>query len=69
MDVLHILTRPGCADNGPVVGRAGDGLIIAAGHFRNGILLSAATADAVTALLAGADPAPQWAPFTPGRFS
>lgn len=66
---INVGLRPGCADNGPVVGRAGDGLIIAAGHFRNGILLSAATADAVTALLAGADPAPQWAPFTPGRFS
>jgi glycine oxidase len=66
---INVGLRPGSADNGPIVGRAGDGLIIAAGHFRNGILLSAATADAVTALLAGADPAPQWAPFTPGRFS
>ena len=61
--------RPGSTDNGPIVGRAGDGLIVAAGHFRNGILLSAATADAVTGLLAGRDPAPEWAPFTPGRFS
>jgi glycine oxidase len=61
--------RPGSTDNGPIVGPAADRLIIAAGHFRNGILLSAATADAVTALLDGKDPAPQWAPFTPGRFS
>lgn len=60
--------RPGSTDNGPVVGRAGEDLIIAAGHFRNGILLSAVTADAVTALLDGKDPAPEWAPFTPGRF-
>lgn len=60
--------RPGSTDNGPIVGRAGDRLIIAAGHFRNGILLSAATADAVTALLDGAAPAPEWAPFTPERF-
>ncbi|MCL2583941.1 MAG: glycine oxidase ThiO [Streptosporangiales bacterium] len=60
--------RPGSTDNGPVVGREGEDLIIAAGHFRNGILLSAVTADAVTALLDGKDPAPEWAPFTPGRF-
>ncbi len=44
--------RPGTSDNGPILGpvqaAGGDGsLIIAAGHFRNGILLSAVTADAV----------------------
>ena len=41
---------------------------IAAGHFRNGILLSAITADAVTALLAGKEPHPAWIPFRPSRF-
>jgi glycine oxidase len=61
--------RPGSADNGPVVGAAGDGVIVAAGHYRNGILLSAATADAVAALLRGEEPESQWAPFTPGRLS
>jgi glycine oxidase len=61
--------RPGSTDNGPIVGRAGGGLIVAAGHFRNGILLSAATADAVASLLAGESPAPQWAPFSPERLS
>ena len=62
--------RPGTSDNGPIVGRAGTGaMIIATGHFRNGILLSAVTADAVTALLAGREPHPAWQPFTPGRFS
>jgi glycine oxidase len=60
--------RPGSQDNGPIVGLAAEGLIVAAGHFRNGILLSAATADAVTALLAGKQPADEWAPFTPGRL-
>ena len=64
--------RPGTSDNGPIVGSVGDGagggLVIAAGHYRNGILLSAATADAVTALLHGTDPHPAWRPFTPGRF-
>jgi glycine oxidase len=62
--------RPGTSDNGPILGLAGqDGLIIATGHFRNGILLSAVTADAVTALLGGHPPDAAWAPFTPARFS
>jgi glycine oxidase len=61
--------RPGTQDNGPVVGRLDEGLIVAVGHFRNGILLSAATAEAVAAILAGGEPPSQWAPFSPGRFA
>ncbi len=61
--------RPGTSDNGPVLGTVGDGgLIVAAGHYRNGILLSAVTADAVAALIGGREPHPAWAPFHPGRF-
>jgi len=69
--------RPGTSDNGPILGpvtgtggaAGGDGsLIIAAGHFRNGIMLSAITADAVTAILGGQAPHPAWGPFQPGRF-
>lgn len=65
--------RPGTSDNGPILGLIGTGdgpgqVIIAAGHFRNGILLSAATADAVAALLAGQAPHRAWAPFHPGRL-
>jgi glycine oxidase len=62
--------RPGTPDNGPVVGQAGPaGLLVASGHYRNGILMSPVTADAVTALLSGQQPAPEWAPFTPQRFT
>jgi glycine oxidase len=62
--------RPGTPDNGPAVGESGvPGLLLAAGHYRNGILLSAATADAVLALLAGRSPAAEWAPFAPQRFA
>jgi glycine oxidase len=62
--------RPGSSDNGPVLGPVGDGrLIIAAGHYRNGIMLSAVTADAVAALLDGKDAHAAWAPFRPGRFT
>jgi len=61
--------RPGTPDNGPVVGGAGPvGLWVATGHYRNGILMSAATADAVVACLTGRAPAAEWEPFGPGRF-
>jgi glycine oxidase len=50
--------RPGTPDNLPIVGRgAVEGLVLATGHFRNGILLTPLTADAVAATLAG-DPLP-----------
>ena len=62
--------RPGTPDNGPVVGRCGpDGLVLATGHYRNGILMSPVTADATVALLARQAPAPEWEPFTPQRFT
>ena len=61
--------RPGTPDNGPVVGEAGpDGLLLATGHYRNGILMSPVTADAIAARLAGQAAAPEWEPFAPGRF-
>jgi glycine oxidase len=64
--------RPGTSDNGPILGPAtpaGPAVIIAAGHYRNGVLLSAATADAVTALLDGRQPHQAWSPFYPGRLA
>ena len=61
--------RPGTPDNGPVVGECGpSGLLLATGHYRNGILMSPVTADAAVALLTGQPPAPEWLPFTPVRF-
>lgn len=48
--------RPGTADNLPVLGAVPggpDGLLACFGHGRNGILLTALTADVVAALLAG----------------
>jgi glycine oxidase len=62
--------RPGTPDNGPILGPCGpDGLLLATGHYRNGILLSPVTADATVALLAGRPPAREWEPFTPQRFT
>jgi len=61
--------RPGTPDNGPIVGGCGiDGLLLATGHYRNGILMSPVTADAIVAALTGHRPAAQWEPFTPQRF-
>ena len=46
--------RPGTADNRPIVGPGAlEGLILATGHYRNGILLTPLTADAVADLLVG----------------
>ena len=65
--------RPGTSDNGPILGSvspAGGGqLIVASGHYRNGVLLSAVTADAVAALLADGEPHQAWTPFYPGRLT
>jgi glycine oxidase len=62
--------RPGTPDNGPIVGGCGiDGLLLATGHYRNGILMSPVTAAAIVAAVTGQPPAAQWAPFTPQRFA
>jgi len=70
--------RPGSPDNGPIVGTTGvDGLLLATGHYRNGILLAPLTAEEVLGLLgAGPGPAEHGAPgarsafdsFRPDRF-
>lgn len=61
--------RPGTPDNAPLIGPGAlEGLILATGHYRNGILLAPVTGDAVAAILAGEDPDPVAAPFAPGRF-
>jgi glycine oxidase len=61
--------RPGSPDDAPIVGRgAADGLVIATGHYRNGILLAPLTGEAVASLLAGEE-LEGWEPFAPGRFS
>ena len=47
--------RPGTPDNLPIVGPGAiDGLVLATGHFRNGILLAPLAAQAVADLLADA---------------
>jgi glycine oxidase len=44
--------RPGTPDNGPILGPcAADGLVLATGHFRNGVLLTPVTADVIAGYL------------------
>jgi glycine oxidase len=62
--------RPGTPDNVPIVGRgAVDGLVLATGHFRNGILLAPLSAEAVAATLAGTAPPAAIAAAVPARSS
>ena len=39
--------RPGTRDNLPLIGPAGDGVVLAAGHFRHGVMLAPLTAQLV----------------------
>jgi glycine oxidase len=61
--------RPGTPDNAPIIGPgAVDGLVLATGHFRNGILLGPITAEAIAAVLAGDEPPAEIAVADPARF-
>ncbi len=65
--------RPGSPDNAPIVGPAAgegvEGLVVATGHYRQGILLAPLTAAAVAAIVSGEGPPDELAPFGPGRFT
>ncbi len=71
LDVLELVAglRPGSPDNAPILGpTAVEGLILATGHHRNGILLTPVTADAVAdCVVDGRLPEPA-RPFTLDRF-
>jgi glycine oxidase len=62
--------RPGSPDNSPIIGRTdSDGLLIATGHFRNGVLQAPVTAESVAQLIAGRSPSFDLDPFAASRFS
>jgi glycine oxidase len=69
--------RPGSPDNAPMVGATGiGGLVVATGHYRNGILLAPLTAQEVVRVLSAGtdspwppDAAGPFGPFGPGRFA
>lgn len=61
LEVLETLAgaRPGTPDNRPLVGPSGlDGLLLATGHHRHGVLLAPVTATSIVALLTGRTPPP-----------
>lgn len=62
--------RPGCRDDAPILGWAEgvEGLMLATGHHRNGILLTPITANAIADLMLTGRMDAQIAAFGPGRF-
>lgn len=62
--------RPGSPDNAPLLGpTALDGLLVATGHYRNGVLLTPVTGDAMAHVLTTGELPEEARPFAPGRFS
>jgi glycine oxidase len=64
--------RPASADGLPTIGRCEHGdapRFLAAGHYRNGILLAPGTAHAIADLVCGTTPGIDLAPFAPHRAS
>ena len=61
--------RPGSRDNAPILGRTCvENLIMATGHYRNGILLTPVTAREISALILTGQPSEIIAPFGLSRF-
>lgn len=62
--------RPGTPDNAPLLGRGAlDGLVVATGHHRNGVLLTPITGDVMAEVLTGSAVPAQAEPFSPDRFA
>jgi glycine oxidase len=62
--------RPGTPDNAPLLGATElEGLILATGHYRNGILLTPVTGWALAELLVNGTAPEIIKPFTPRRFA
>lgn len=61
--------RPGSPDNAPMLGpTALPGLLLATGHFRNGVLLTPITGDVMAEALTSGELPPEARPFSPRRF-
>jgi glycine oxidase len=61
--------RPGSPDNAPLLGPSGlDGLLLATGHYRNGVLLTPVTGDVLAHALVTGELPEEARPFTPKRF-
>ncbi|MFJ8945823.1 glycine oxidase ThiO [Streptomyces sp. NPDC102395] len=61
--------RPASPDNAPLLGPSGlDGLLLATGHHRNGVLLTPVTGDVLAHVLTTGELPDLARPFTPRRF-
>ncbi|WP_409332957.1 glycine oxidase ThiO [Trujillonella humicola] len=61
--------RPGTPDNAPLLGHSGlPGLVLATGHYRNGVLMTPITGELVADLLASGETPALAAHFDIGRF-
>jgi glycine oxidase len=61
--------RPGSPDNAPLLGPSGlDGLLLATGHYRNGVLLTPVTGDVLAHVLTTGELPDEARDFTPRRF-
>ncbi|WP_041856474.1 glycine oxidase ThiO [Candidatus Korobacter versatilis] len=60
--------RPGTPDGRPLLGKLAPNHYIAAGHYRDGILLAPATAEVMAALIEGRTPEIDLRPLAPNRF-
>ncbi len=62
--------RPGSPDNAPILGQSSvPGLVIATGHYRNGVLLTPLTSALIAELLTTGRTPEMIEPFSPRRFS
>jgi glycine oxidase len=61
--------RPGTPDNAPLLGHLDGRTVVAAGHFRNGVLLTPVTADLIADLVLTGVTDPLIEPFAPRRPS
>jgi len=63
--------RPGSPDNAPLLGLLRDSrlenLVVATGHYRNGVLLAPVTADEIARLIVDGETSDVIAPFSPHR--
>ncbi len=62
--------RPGSRDDAPLLGPSAiDGLVVATGHHRNGILLTPVTADTISSYVLTGRLSDSLRPFSPERFA
>jgi glycine oxidase len=60
--------RPMSPDGWPLIGRDESGVLVSAGHSRNGWLLAPITAEIISAYVFGREISPAWAALAPQRF-